>query len=185
MPTTVKVHSGSKVSKHQRKLLKSVLQYDTHKYYPQIVTRYTAFFSILLYDNVEYKRQILSVNETLEGPCFSWMTAKWLLSLCKNIWESTYESTYTKKITDSLVLWGRRGVQALAKGALYLGCQWVHGENRGQCSVPLHCAVGEALIPQVLDVLSGLAEHVLTLWVLVLQVLKLQTGEDITVKLQR
>lgn len=77
-------------------------------------------------------------------------------------------------MADPLVFWRGRGVQAFAEGALYLSCQRVHGQDRGQRCVPLNRAVGQALVPQVFDVLSGLAEHVLTLRVLVLQVLELR-----------
>lgn len=72
-------------------------------------------------------------------------------------------SGFTNQIGDSLVLRGGRGVQAFTEGSLDLCCQRVHGQDGGQRRVPLHRAVGEALVPQVLDVLSGLVEHVLAL----------------------
>jgi len=83
----------------------------------------------------------------------------------------------------SLVLRGGRGVHAFAEGALDLGCQGVHGQDGGQRRVALHRAVGQAFITHVLNVLPGLAEHVLALRVLVLQVLELQTGGDRSVQL--
>lgn len=87
--------------------------------------------------------------------------------------------------THSLVLGGGRSVQAFAEGSLNLGGQRVHGQDGGQRRVALHRAVGEALVPQVLDVLARLVQHVLALRVLVLQVLELQTGGDTSKKIIR